>query len=50
MELEEFPAPAEGFVITHFLVVSDQDRSRDFYRALFDGARSGRTSATRTAI
>ncbi|MGH2766714.1 MAG: VOC family protein [Actinomycetota bacterium] len=37
MELEEFPAPAEGFVITHFLVVSDQDRSRDFYRALFDG-------------
>jgi catechol 2,3-dioxygenase-like lactoylglutathione lyase family enzyme len=33
----DFPAPKEGFVITHFLVVSDQDRSRDFYRSLFDG-------------
>ncbi|MGH2767195.1 MAG: hypothetical protein ACRDKA_15005 [Actinomycetota bacterium] len=28
MELEDFPAPKEGFVVTHFLVVSDQDRSR----------------------
>jgi len=28
----EFPAPKEGFVITQFLVVSDQDRSREFYR------------------
>lgn len=37
MELEDFPAPTEGFVITHFLVVSDQDRSREFYRSLFDG-------------
>lgn len=37
MDLEDFPAPREGFVITHFLVVSDQDRSRDFYRTLFDG-------------
>ncbi len=25
------PAPEQGFVLTHFLVVSDQDRSRDFY-------------------
>jgi len=33
----EFPAPKEGFVITHFLVVSDQDRSREFYRRVFDG-------------
>jgi lactoylglutathione lyase len=37
MELENFPAPSEGFVVTHFLVVSDQDRSRDFYSTLFDG-------------
>ncbi len=37
MDPMDFPAPAEGFVITHFLVVSDQDRSRDFYQALFDG-------------
>ena len=33
----EYPAPAEGFVVTHFLVVSDQDRSREFYRSVFDG-------------
>ena len=31
----EFPAPREGFVVTHFLVVSDQDRSREFYRSVF---------------
>ncbi|TME79410.1 MAG: VOC family protein, partial [Chloroflexi bacterium] len=37
MNPEDFPAPREGFVITHFLVVSDQDRSREFYRKLFDG-------------
>jgi lactoylglutathione lyase len=30
-----FP-PHDGFIITHFLVVSDQDRSRDYYQALFD--------------
>jgi catechol 2,3-dioxygenase-like lactoylglutathione lyase family enzyme len=36
MDLEEYPAPTEGFVLTHFLVVSDQDRSREFYRTLFD--------------
>jgi lactoylglutathione lyase len=29
--------PTEGFVLTHFLVVSDQDRSREFYETLFDG-------------
>lgn len=37
METDDFPAPREGFVITHFLVVSDQDRSREFYKSLFDG-------------
>jgi lactoylglutathione lyase len=31
----EFPAPRERFVLTHFLVVSDQDRSREFYREVF---------------
>ena len=31
----EFPSPGSGFVVTHFLVVSDQDRSRDFYRTVF---------------
>ena len=37
MALEDFPAPTEGFVLTQFLVVSDQDRSREFYRSLFGG-------------
>ena len=31
----DFPAPQNGFVVTHFLVVSDQDRSREFYRSVF---------------
>jgi lactoylglutathione lyase len=34
----EFPAPESGFVLTHFLVVSDQDRSREYYTSVF-GAR-----------
>jgi len=33
---DDFPAPKVGFVITHFLVVADQDRSREFYETLFD--------------
>ena len=37
MNLDDFPAPTEGFVLSHFLVVSDQDRSREFYQSLFDG-------------
>ena len=37
MDPEDFPAPKDGFVVTHFLVVSDQDRSRDFYQKVFDG-------------
>jgi lactoylglutathione lyase len=32
---DEFPGPQTGFVVTHFLVVSDQDRSREFYRTVF---------------
>jgi catechol 2,3-dioxygenase-like lactoylglutathione lyase family enzyme len=35
MSESDFPDPASGFVVTHFLVVSDQDRSRDFYQAVF---------------
>jgi lactoylglutathione lyase len=30
----KFP-PESGFVLTHFLVVSDQDRSREYYRTVF---------------
>ena len=38
MNRDDFPAPnGNGFILTHFLVVSDQDRSREFYRMLFDG-------------
>ncbi len=37
MDPADFPAPKEGFVITHFLVVADQDRSRAFYQTVFDG-------------
>ena len=35
MSDSDFPAPESGFVVTHFLVVSDQDRSRDFYASVF---------------
>ena len=35
MTSDEFPAPETGFVVTHFLVVRDQDRSRDFYETVF---------------
>jgi lactoylglutathione lyase len=37
MSSDDFPAPKDGFDITHFLVVSDQDRSRDFYASLLGG-------------
>jgi len=37
MNTGDFPAPKEGFVITHVLVVADQDRSREFYRSLLGG-------------
>lgn len=37
MDRFDFPAPAEGFVVTNFLVVSDQERSREYYRSIFDG-------------
>jgi len=35
MSQDNFPAPEDGFVVTHFLVVSDQDRSREFYQSVF---------------
>jgi catechol 2,3-dioxygenase-like lactoylglutathione lyase family enzyme len=37
MDQSDFPAPQDGFVLTHFLVVADQDRSRDFYQRIFNG-------------
>src|SRR6266567_2993779 len=35
MSDSDFPDPENGFVVTHFLVVSDQDRSRGFYQSVF---------------
>jgi len=35
MNDSDLPNPADGFVVTHFLVVADQDRSRNFYRSVF---------------
>lgn len=35
MSQDDYPAPETGFVLTHFLVVSDQDRSREFYQSVF---------------
>ena len=37
MHPADLPNPTDGFVLTHFLVVSDQDRSRDYYQSVFDG-------------
>lgn len=33
----DFPAPTEGFVVTHFLVVDNVKRSRDFYVDILGG-------------
>ena len=37
MAREDFPAPSEGFVLTHFIVSSDVARSRDFYTGVLGG-------------
>ena len=37
MNADDFPAPKAGFVITHVLVVADQNRSREFYQSLLGG-------------
>jgi catechol 2,3-dioxygenase-like lactoylglutathione lyase family enzyme len=37
MAREDFPAPREGFVVTHFIVAADLARSRDFYTGVLGG-------------
>jgi catechol 2,3-dioxygenase-like lactoylglutathione lyase family enzyme len=37
MAHEDFPAPTEGFVLTHFIVAEDVGRSRDFYVGVLGG-------------
>jgi len=35
--MAEFPAPTEGFVLTHFIVTEDVERSRTFYSDVVGG-------------
>jgi catechol 2,3-dioxygenase-like lactoylglutathione lyase family enzyme len=35
--MAEFPAPTEGFVLTHFIVSDDVERSRRFYTEVLGG-------------
>ena len=35
--MAEFPAPAEGIVLTHFIVASDVGRTRRFYAGVLGG-------------
>ena len=35
--MPEFPAPAEGIAITHFIVSRDVERSRRFYTEVLGG-------------
>ena len=37
MNIPDAPVPSEGFVVTHFLTVSDQARSRAFYAGVLGG-------------
>ena len=37
MRRDDFPAPRQGIVLTHFLTVKDQDRSRAFYADVLGG-------------
>ena len=37
MNLPNAPVPSEGFLVTHFLTVSDQARAREFYAGVLGG-------------
>ena len=37
MNLPDAPVPSEGFLVTHFLTVSDQVKSREFYAGILGG-------------
>lgn len=37
MDMEKMPAPSEGFVLTHFVVVGDVARSVEFYSGVLGG-------------
>ena len=37
MDSDDFPAPKEGFVLTHFFTVRDYEKARGFYRDVLGG-------------
>ena len=37
MNEDDYPAPEEGFVVTHFLTVRDYEKTRAFYRDVLGG-------------
>jgi len=37
MKLPNAPVPSQGFLVTHFLTVSDQARAREFYAGVLGG-------------
>jgi predicted enzyme related to lactoylglutathione lyase len=37
MKLPDAPVPSQGFLVTHFLTVSDQARAREFYAGVLGG-------------
>jgi catechol 2,3-dioxygenase-like lactoylglutathione lyase family enzyme len=51
MRRDEFPAPREGFLVTHFLTVADVVRSRRFYADILGGmvVREGEPTFIRLA-
>ncbi|SRR5712691_2305465 len=51
MNRDEFPAPREGILLTHFLTVADVDRSRAFYAGILGGKvlRTGEPTFIRLA-
>ncbi len=37
LDAKGFPAPTEGVIVTHLLIVTDQDRSVEFYSRVLGG-------------
>jgi catechol 2,3-dioxygenase-like lactoylglutathione lyase family enzyme len=51
LQQEHFPAPREGFVLTHFITSRDVERSAAFYRDVLGGTivREGEPTAVKLA-
>ena len=37
MSLQDAPTPEDGFYVTHFITVADQEQSKKFYRDVLGG-------------